>query len=129
MGLSRLVARALLLVACFPSVALACSPVSDVDRDAFYRAIALPGRAASAVSILTAIVWLVMNRGATNSRGAILIALAVLNPGWWMWGIGDCGVSAFVIGGLFAVSSLVTLGKGVWSRHLLSKARNGPPGV
>ena len=129
MGLSRFIASALFLIALFPTVALACSPALGVDHDAFYRAIALPGRTASAISILAAIVWLVVSRSPKSRRGVILIALAALNPGWWIWGMGDCGVTAFVIGGLFALLSLVMLGKGLWNHWLLRGANGRAPGV
>ena len=129
MSSSRFIASALFVVASFPTVALACSPALGVDHDAFYRAIALPGRTASAVSIIAASVWLVITRSATSSHGVLLLALAVLNPGWWMWGMGDCGVTAFVVGGLLALVSLVTLGRGLWTRQLLRRAKSRAPGV
>ena len=119
---SKLLLVALLLVALLPSAAFACTPAIGVDREAFYRMIALPGRLASAVSLLAAIAWLVVSRAPTARRSAILIALAIVNPGWWIWDIGDCGTSAFLVGGAMALLSLVLLGAGLRRRNALRKA-------
>jgi hypothetical protein len=129
MSLFRSIARALLAVASWPSAALACTPAIGVDPAAFYRMMALPGELASGVSVLAAVVWLIVRRTPKGSRAAILIALALLNPGWWLWGIGDCGTLAFWTGGVFAVLSLVTLGQGLWRRHVLGRTTNVALGV
>lgn len=129
MNLNRFISIALLLAALYPSEAFACTPALDVDSEAFYRAIALPGQIASAVSVLAAIVWLVMSRKRDAARTFILIALAVLNPGWWMWDIGDCGTLAFLVGGAFALASLIALGTGFWSRRAIRDESVVPPGV
>ena len=112
-----------------PSRAFGCTPAKGVDPDAFMRSITLPGCTASAVSALAAIVWLAISRERTTRRSNVLLALAVLNPGWWLWGIGDCGALAFQIGGLFAVASLAILGMGLWARHRTPGATITPPGV
>jgi hypothetical protein len=129
MNLIRFTTSALLVIAWCPSIAFACTPVPGTDTDAFYRMIALPGRVASVVSVLAAIVWLVVSRSPKSSPARALIALAVLNPGWWLWDIGDCGTLAFFTGGALALLSLVIVGKGLWTRHVSRKAAIVAPGV
>lgn len=126
---NRPIAGALLLVALYPAAAFACTPAIGVDSEAFLRMIALPGRLASVVSILAAIAWLVISRKPNTPRSAALIALAVFNPGWWLWGIGDCGATALWAGGALALLSLALLGAGLFQRHELRKAAIAPPGV
>jgi len=125
----RRIANAILLVALLPSEAFACTPAIGVNSEAFVRMIALPGRLATAVSVLVAIAWLAITRKPNTPRSAILIALAVVNPGWWLWGIGDCGTLAFSVGGALACLSLILLTMGLWQRKALRSAGIAPPGV
>ena len=129
MSSKRFVLSVLVAVMLAPSRAFACTPANGVNRDAFLRAITLPGCAASAVSALAAIVWLAISRERTTQRSNVLMALALLNPGWWLWGIGDCGMLAFRVGSAFAAASLAILGTGLWQRQRTSRATITPPGV
>ena len=126
MSSKRVVLATLGAVTLAPSRAFGCTPARGLDPDAFYRAIALPGCAASAVSALAAIAWIAITRERNTRRSNVLMALAVLNPGWWLWGIGDCGTLAFEVGGLFAVASLAILARGLWQRRQRSSATIAP---
>jgi len=125
----RFIAAALVAIALVPTVGRACVPAIGVHPDAFLRAIALPGRIASAISVAAAFAWLLATRKPGNNHGIALIGLAILNPGWWLWGIGDCGELAFEIGGSVAVLSLVTLSHGVWTRRAARQAHIPEPSV
>lgn len=124
----RIATTLFLAFAVLPSRLLACTPALGVDREAFYRAIALPGRVASLISWLAAVGWFVVTRRRGGRRSWLLFALAVLNPGWLLWDIGDCGSLAFWVGGVFALLSLGVLGTGLRQRRL-SRAVTAAPGV
>lgn len=83
----------------------------------------------SAVSALAAIAWLAVSGERNTRRSNVLMALALLNPGWWLWGIGDCGRLAFKVGGLFAAASLAILAMGLWQRGRRARATIAPPGA
>ena len=129
MHLRRLVANAFLASSLAPAKLMACTPAIGVDRDAFYRAIALPGRVASAVSLIAAVTWLIITKRWNTGRSRILIALGLVNPGWWLWDTGDCGLLAFVVGGAFALLSLGVLGFGLWHHYRTSRSTIASPGV
>ena len=126
---SRRFIAALVAIGLRPSVARACSPAIGVDLDAFLRGIALPGRIASAVSLVAAVAWLIASRKLRNGHNIALMTLALLNPGWLIWGIGDCGTLAFETGGAIAILSLGVLAHGLWTRRAQRQANTSFTGV
>ena len=125
----RSIAAALLSIAMSPTIARACSPAIGVDPDAFIRAIALPGRVTWGISAAAALVWLIATRKPANNRSIALLSLALLNPGLWLWGIGDCGTLAFELGGGVALLSVLLLAHGLWARRAQNRTSVSNPGV
>ena len=119
---NRIIAGAFSLVVFFPSEAIACSPKPGVDHEAWLRAIALPGQACTGISLAAAIAWIAISREPNTRRSIILLGLGLLNPGWLLWGGGDCGITAMLIGGPMAILSLCILGRGLWLRHAARQA-------
>jgi hypothetical protein len=115
-------------VAILPTAAFACSPAPGVDTHAFLQSIALAGRLPWGVSVLAAVAWAISGRQPRGRRTLVLVMLAAASPGWWAWGIGDCGAFAFLSGSVVALLSLIVLGQGFWRRGL-HKADIQMPGV
>lgn len=104
-----------------PRLVHACSPALDVDREAFYRALARPAYGIWSVSILAALIWVIalLRQPAATRRtwvpGALLILMAALQPAWWMDSMrGDCGRARDGSALVVAALSLVILG--LWLR-------------
>ncbi|MGH7462331.1 MAG: hypothetical protein ACREMA_15070 [Longimicrobiales bacterium] len=97
-----------------PRALLACSPAAGVDPAVFAAEMARPPYVLGGISVLTAIAWLVFRRYHSlprpGARGAILWALALLQPAWWIGsGMGDCGMLRDSAALITAVISAVVL--------------------
>lgn len=115
---TRVFCTAVLLLLFLSREAGACSPNLRLDqraeRAAFYAAIQRPPYLLWGLSIAAALLWpLVARRRSISSPqrrwiGAVLVALAVFQPAWWMDSMsGDCGMTRDM--SAFAVSMLSVL--------------------
>ena len=101
----------LALLALLPRIALACTPARGVDVAAFYARIERPPYLLWSVSVAAAVTWMLSRRRAAASPRwtTTLVALALLQPAWWIPNMGDCGILRDGAALLVACVSLLAL--------------------
>ena len=113
-----------LLLALLPRLALACTPAPGGDVAAFYARIERPPYLLWGVSVAAAGLWLRSRRRpiASPRWTTGLVALALLQPAWWIPNHGDCGILRDGAALLVALASIAALG----GAHLHARRRAAP---
>ena len=108
----RSVAFLLACLSLLPRVAFACTPALGVDVAAFYARIERPPYLLWGISVAAAGLWLWsrQRRVASARWTTVLVALALLQPAWWIPNLGDCGMLRDAAALLVALVSLLALG-------------------
>ena len=116
-----------LLLALLPRLAFACTPAPGVDVAAFYARIERPPYLLWGISVAAAGLWLWsrQRRVASARWTTVLVALAMLQPAWWIPNQGDCGMLRDGAALVVAFVSLLALG----GAYLQARRRATPVGA